>query len=445
MKLIRARVVLLGVQPEIWRLIELDREMTLDDLHEVIQVAMGWQECHLHHFSEKESRGPVADDGLGPPRVWITDFEIGEGTPGLPERETALFEALGENSPLFYTYDFGDNWVHRIELIEVIDQDAEATPATLVRGSNACPPEDSGGPHGYMDLLEACNDPDSGTENVFGLSAVELTDWANLQVGPWRDFDPEFLDVEAINAELGVRFPPPDDSPPQETNLSLLVEEIPAGLRTELRSWLNSNEVESPLPVSPEDAAMIVRPYMWLLDRVGKDGVKLTQAGYMPPQMVHDLMFELGWDSDWIGKNNREDLTPPAMELRERASEFGLIRKSRGRLVLTPGGRSVAGDPGTLLKLIAERFPASFGHELIDTACLFTLIWLSGGRSLDDDDFLEMLSESLGAAGFVDEYGDPPDRRGLNLAIRRVRDDLKMLSADQPPHSRSFARLCLRY
>ena len=30
------------------------------------------------------------------------------------------------------------------------------------------------------------------------------------------------------------------------------------------------------------DAAVVVEPYRWLLERIG-DGVKLTQAGYLPP------------------------------------------------------------------------------------------------------------------------------------------------------------------
>lgn len=32
--------------------------------------------------------------------------------------------------------------------------------------------------------------------------------------------------------------------------------------------------------------ADLVRPYTWLLDRVGDDGIKLTGAGYLPPVHV---------------------------------------------------------------------------------------------------------------------------------------------------------------
>lgn len=41
-------------------------------------------------------------------------------------------------------------------------------------------------------------------------------------------------------------------------------------------------------PVEDEvDAAEIVEPYRWLLARIG-DGVKLTQAGYLPPAIVNE-------------------------------------------------------------------------------------------------------------------------------------------------------------
>ncbi|WP_157025544.1 IS1096 element passenger TnpR family protein [Paraburkholderia heleia] len=37
--------------------------------------------------------------------------------------------------------------------------EARATPAKLLDGQNACPPEDVGGVPGYADLLEAITDP----------------------------------------------------------------------------------------------------------------------------------------------------------------------------------------------------------------------------------------------------------------------------------------------
>src|SRR3954467_3101481 len=61
-------------------------------------------------------------------------------------------------------------------------------------------------------------------------------------------------------------------------------------------------------PGGPDPAA--VEPYRWLLTRVG-DGIRLTQAGHLPPAVVEETMHILGWDADWIGKMNWEDQTYP--------------------------------------------------------------------------------------------------------------------------------------
>ena len=48
-----------------------------------------------------------------------------------------------ERDFLFYTYDLGDQWEHRIELEEIISDDEGN--ALLLDGAGACPPEDSNG------------------------------------------------------------------------------------------------------------------------------------------------------------------------------------------------------------------------------------------------------------------------------------------------------------
>ncbi len=38
-------------------------------------------------------------------------------------------------------------------------------------------------------------------------------------------------------------------------------------------------------------------------------------------------MRELGWESRWVGKVNREDQTFPILQLRDSAQRLGLLRK----------------------------------------------------------------------------------------------------------------------
>src|SRR6476660_8001267 len=100
----------------------------------------------------------------------------------------------------------------------------------------------------------------------------------------------------------------------------------------------------------------VFEPYRLLLERVG-DGVKLTGAGYLPPAVVVETMQHLGWDADWIGKGNREDLTIPVAELRETARLLGLVRVHRGQLRATTAGRRLSSDPLGLWQYIAARLP----------------------------------------------------------------------------------------
>ena len=47
-----------------------------------------------------------------------------------------------------YTYDFGDNWDHIIQIEKVLEADPKARYPRCVKGSRACPPEDCGGTWG---------------------------------------------------------------------------------------------------------------------------------------------------------------------------------------------------------------------------------------------------------------------------------------------------------
>jgi hypothetical protein len=85
-----------------------------------------------------------------------------------------------------------------------------------------------------------------------------------------------------------------------------------------------------------ETADVAAAPYRWLLDRVGS-GVRLTQAGYLPPTLVSEAMAALGWQDEWIGKHNREDQTLPILELRESGAAVRAAAQ---------GPRAAAGDQG---------------------------------------------------------------------------------------------------
>ena len=44
------KVVLRDVKPAVWRRVLVPGDATIRTLHETVQVAMGWANCHLHQF-----------------------------------------------------------------------------------------------------------------------------------------------------------------------------------------------------------------------------------------------------------------------------------------------------------------------------------------------------------------------------------------------------------
>ena len=61
---LRIKIVLLGTKPPIWRRVLVPAEFTLAQLHDVVQAAMGWEDCHLHQFYIGKQRFGVPDLGL---------------------------------------------------------------------------------------------------------------------------------------------------------------------------------------------------------------------------------------------------------------------------------------------------------------------------------------------------------------------------------------------
>src|ERR1044071_8078396 len=106
------KIELLDVEPPIWRRILVPSEFTLFDLHQVIQIAMGWEDCHLHDFTIKRQRYTTPDrDDFDDPR---------------DERETRLCEVVRSRSKFHYLYDFGDDWNHSLVVERVVHDAALA-------------------------------------------------------------------------------------------------------------------------------------------------------------------------------------------------------------------------------------------------------------------------------------------------------------------------------
>ena len=60
--ILQLRIELMGIEPAIWRRIQMLADCTFWDLHVAIQNAMGWLDCHEHMFH-------VTDPTTGQPEL----------------------------------------------------------------------------------------------------------------------------------------------------------------------------------------------------------------------------------------------------------------------------------------------------------------------------------------------------------------------------------------
>jgi len=131
------KVSLRYMKPSVWRRLQVASQTSLAELHHIIQVAIGWHDCHLHQF---EVNG-----------VHYADVEhLLEDTTDEAHRTLARIP-VGDR--IAYWYDFGDDWWHDIVVESVERADPEATYPRCVTGRRAGPPEDCGGPWGFAELM----------------------------------------------------------------------------------------------------------------------------------------------------------------------------------------------------------------------------------------------------------------------------------------------------
>jgi hypothetical protein len=172
------KISLRDAKPPIWRRVLIPAGITLADLHHVVQAAMGWQDSHLHLFEVGTQRYgmPVPDDD-------DDDLELHD------ERRVRLDDLVGGvGARLRYEYDFGDSWVHDVQIEKVF---ADPVPhAVCLAGRRACPPEDCGGIFGYERLLRVLADPTDAEYEV-------TLDWVGGE-----PLNPAELDLDDVNTAL---------------------------------------------------------------------------------------------------------------------------------------------------------------------------------------------------------------------------------------------------
>ena len=180
--LYQLRITLQDIQPPVWRQIQVWEDTTLGKLHEILQIVMNWEDCHLHEFriGRRLYSVPDPDDDMHERNV------IDESR----ERLCGAVPRVG--TQFLYLYDFGDNWRHDLLLEAILMPESLTQYPRCIAGERRTPPEDVGGTPGYEEYLQAVADPEHEEhENVLR----------------WRGaFDPEAFSPDDVNPRLRKRF-----------------------------------------------------------------------------------------------------------------------------------------------------------------------------------------------------------------------------------------------
>ena len=141
------RIHLRDIEPQIWRRVMVPGSLTLAKLHLVIQGAFDWDDYHLHQF---EIYGK---------RYGVPDLDWDEDDEPLDEEMWRLHQLLKVHDHFTYVYDFGDHWVHDVEVEGAEHVTRTLKKAVCLDGARSRPPEDVGGVSGFEHFLEVMANP----------------------------------------------------------------------------------------------------------------------------------------------------------------------------------------------------------------------------------------------------------------------------------------------
>ena len=232
-------------------------------------------------------------------------------------------------------------------------------------GANRGPVEDSGGAPGYERVIDVLGDTGHAE---YG----DVASWYKFVTGQdAATFAPTSLDASALNARL------------DELALQL---------------W--------PEPPTDGEIDAVVHSVHWFLSQVPADGLPLTQDGYLKPAFVRETFEALGLSDRWPGKANREVQTPPVLRLREQLQAWKLLRKSKGRLLLTPAGRKMYDGGRPLWDYLANAV-GNPPEQAAVTVNGLLVQWLLDGTTPRWDERARVVADTLNVEGFRTRSGAP--------------------------------------
>ena len=134
------KVQLVGLsKPPVWRRLLISENASFEQFHQAIQNTFGWYDSHLYSFSEK---GYLSNECIERQYEGYDPEEYDKISADAEEikLKNIFFK---EKQNYIYTYDFGDDWEHKITLEKITEKQVRKT--KCLAGKGKCPPEDCGG------------------------------------------------------------------------------------------------------------------------------------------------------------------------------------------------------------------------------------------------------------------------------------------------------------
>lgn len=170
-------------KPPVWRQIQVSEKITFHELHQMIQLVFGWEDCHLYQFCPK---------GYGSHPIINVPSADGWDESDLNAMKTKLNKVFTTAKQFYtYIYDFGDDWVHKIVLEKILPDNIKSP--VCLNGKGACPPEDCGGPWGYENMKTVLADP---THEEY----QDMKEWLCLEDD--EKWDADEFNLDEVNERL---------------------------------------------------------------------------------------------------------------------------------------------------------------------------------------------------------------------------------------------------
>ena len=180
------KITIQGIKPPIWRRVIVPEHITFCDLDDIIEKLFGWTHSHLYEFH-------IMNWGMR-----ITGAPIMEDEYNADECIDSWME---EGSRIMYTYDFGDNWEHLIQIEKFVEYEYRYPTVLKSKGTNLI--EDCGGVWGFMECKDEAEEFDIDAVNAeFATWVLPVAEAIDDLVDFGDDFDEDWEDEDYDDAEM---------------------------------------------------------------------------------------------------------------------------------------------------------------------------------------------------------------------------------------------------